>query len=224
MPTTRKKTVKAPDEQAVLSFLSDNPDFLVRHRDLLAHLATPARQLGDGVSDFQRFMVDRLKLQVQALRDSQQALLAAGRANDESLSRIHKTVLRLIEANTLAELGKIVSDELPALCGVDCAVLEMEGDGWPAPIICLEAGGVDANLGPAETMLRANVPESLGKIPNMDIVIRSIAIVRLEPDADTLGLLTFGSCDPECFTPDLGTDMVSFLAAVISRQIRKLKP
>lgn len=224
MPTTRKKSTKAPDEKTVLSFLSGNPDFLLRHQEIFAHLVTPARQLGDGVSDFQRFMVDRLKSQVQELRDTQQALIAAGHANDMSLNRIHGAALRLVEADNLETLGAIITDELPALCGVDSAVIGLERESGTDTIVTLDPGQVEGWLGPADTMLRAHttgMPELFGDTGG---TLRSIALMRLEPDADTLGVLAFGSRDPEWFTPDQGTDLVSFLTGLITRQIRKLTP
>ena len=48
--------------------------------------------------------------------------------------------------------------------------------------------------------------------------IRSMAIVRLalwEPSRQ--GILAFGSSDPEAFTPDMGSDLVAFLARVVER-------
>jgi hypothetical protein len=48
--------------------------------------------------------------------------------------------------------------------------------------------------------------------------VQSMAIVRLalwEPSRQ--GLLAFGSADPLGFTPDMGTELVSFLARVVER-------
>jgi uncharacterized protein YigA (DUF484 family) len=48
--------------------------------------------------------------------------------------------------------------------------------------------------------------------------IRSVALVRMaiwEPSRQ--GLLAFGSADAEGFTPDMGSELVAFLARVVER-------
>jgi uncharacterized protein YigA (DUF484 family) len=48
--------------------------------------------------------------------------------------------------------------------------------------------------------------------------VRSVAMVRLaiwEPARQ--GVLAFGSADPDGFTPDMGVELVSFLARVVER-------
>ncbi|OYX68549.1 MAG: hypothetical protein B7Y81_16540 [Caulobacter sp. 32-67-35] len=48
--------------------------------------------------------------------------------------------------------------------------------------------------------------------------IRSMALVRMalwEPSRQ--GILAFGSSDPEAFTPDMGSELVAFLARVVER-------
>jgi uncharacterized protein YigA (DUF484 family) len=48
--------------------------------------------------------------------------------------------------------------------------------------------------------------------------IRSVALVRMaiwEPSRQ--GLLAFGSTDAEGFTPDMGSELVAFLARVVER-------
>ena len=48
--------------------------------------------------------------------------------------------------------------------------------------------------------------------------VRSMAMVRMaiwEPSRQ--GLLAFGSPDPEGFTPDMGSELVAFLARVVER-------
>ena len=211
-----------PSEQAVADYLTRNPDFFLRHSALLEQMTPPVRSLGDGVSDFQRFMVERLKKKVHDLSETQHALIAAGQENDISLGRIHASALRLIEASSLQELGAIVAEEIPVLCGLDCALLGLERTHVPGTIVSLPRGMVNLWLGPADTMLHANtqgMPELFGVYAQR---VRSFAVMRIEPRPDLVGVIAFGSSDPECFTPDQGTDFVAFLTGVIARQVNRM--
>ena len=48
--------------------------------------------------------------------------------------------------------------------------------------------------------------------------MQSCALVRLSLGSpERQGVLAFGSADPEGFTPDMGPELVSFLARVVER-------
>lgn len=221
--TTKKKTASVlPSEADVMAYLTENPDFLSRHPAMIEHLL-PERELGDGISDFQRFFVQRLKGQIEDMRETQQALISAGRANDMNLGRIHGAALRLSEATTLDELGRIVRDEIPHLCAVDRAVIGVESDAMPESISALPSGSIEQWMGPADAMLRSytiGFPELFG----IDsAAMRSLAVIRLEaPSRPLTAVVAFGSHDPEWFTPDQATDLISFLGGIIARRLATL--
>ena len=70
-----------------------------------------------------------------------------------------------------------------------------------------------------QAMARMGVlPTALGLFGDRQGEIRSMALVRMaiwEPSLQ--GLLAFGSADPEGFTPDMGPELVAFLARVVER-------
>jgi len=62
------------------------------------------------------------------------------------------------------------------------------------------------------------LPTALGLFDARQGEIRSLALVRMaiwEPSRR--GLLAFGSADPQGFTPDMGSELVAFLARVVER-------
>lgn len=217
----------APTEADVADYLMQHPDFLMRHNDVLDRLLPPGRELGDSVSDFQRFLVQRLKGQLEQLREKQQALIAVGYENDMNLSRILGAALRLSEARSLEELAAIVSHEIPALCDVDAATLAIETAdlALPATVARLVPGTLEHWLGPADTLLQSYAAGHYELFGQGADSIRSLALLRLEPgEGQPAGVIAFGSQDPEWFTPDQGTDLISFLAGIISRRMAQLLP
>ncbi len=214
-------------ETEVADYLMQHPDFLIRHGAVLDHLLPPGRELGDSVSDFQRFLVQRLKGQVERLREDQQALIAVGHENDMNIGRILGAALRLTEARSLEQLAAMISDEIPALCGVDRAVLAIESDdlALPQSVARLAPGLLDHWLGPADTLLQSYAAphaELFGVDAN---AMRSLALLRVEAGQhQPLGVIAFGSHDPEWFSPDQATDFIAFLAGIVSRRLAQLLP
>ena len=63
----------------VIAYLRQHPDFLDRHPEALLLVRTPARKTGDGVLDFQHFMLERLRRDVVRLEDERNSLISTSR-------------------------------------------------------------------------------------------------------------------------------------------------
>lgn len=222
MPTKKTPASHTPSEADVAAYLVKNPDFLVRHTDVLDQLLPPERTLDSGVSDFQRYFVDRLKGQLESLKERQETLLANGYANDVNLSRIHASVLRIMDAESLEALGAIIRDDVAALCELDAATLAMEGSTIES-IRPLPKGQVERWLGPADTSLCASCIAEPLLFGLQAAHIHSFALLRLDlPEGLPPVVIAFGHKDPEWFTPDQSTDLISFMVGALARRFVQL--
>ena len=82
----------------------------------------------------------------------------------------------------------------------------------------LVGGQVDLILGPQALTFMGFHPTALGLFGPAKGEVRSMAMVRMaiwEPAREAL--LVFGSADPQGFTPDMGSELVAFLARVVER-------
>jgi uncharacterized protein len=224
---TTAKLLSALTDSDVADYLLAHPDFLLRRSEVLDQLLPPQRELGDSVTDFQRFLVARLKGQIEALKERQQDFIVASRLNEMNLARIHGAALRLCEARSLEELAAIIHTELPDLCQVDGAALAIESDdlALPETVARLKPGHLERWLGPADVLLQANAEAQSALFGEQASRIRSFGVLRIEPGAQHPTVcLAFGSYDPEWFTPDQATDLISFLAGIVSRRLAQLLP
>jgi len=213
-------------ETEVSRYLLENPEFIVRHADLLTRLLPPGREVGEPVTDLQQVMVNRMRSQLDAIKSDHRELLSIGHANDQNLARIHAAALAMIEAQSIDTLANTICHKLPGLLGVDVVILGIESNdeysesGVPQ-MKRFASDRIEEWLGPADTMLKANcqpVPELFDDQP-----VRSIALLRLElGEGNPPALLAFGSFDPEWFTPDQSTDMAEFLSGVASRCLKRM--
>ena len=224
---------KPPDLVAadVAAYLRRHPDFLLTRPDLIAVLMPPTRELGDGVVDLQRFMLERLRTDVARLKLVQRKLISTSRANLQNQARVHSAVLAILGATTFEHLITVITEELTLLLDIDAVGLCIEAAGrgvampgrLTAGVQVLEAGSVDELLGPHHAvLLRSDVvgdPALFG--PAAAGLVRSDALVRLHVSSSApTGLLALGARKPGVFHPGQGTELLTFLVQAIEHTIR----
>jgi uncharacterized protein YigA (DUF484 family) len=204
------------DPSAVRRFLSDNPDFLKADDGLLAELGLTVA--GATVVEFPPMA--RVHAAHQREAEMRQLLEETARANFAAQAQTHGAVVDLLEARNLADLAHRVDELARSRFGLAAGVIALEREGLPpAGWKGLVEGQVDLILGGARRMSRMGlVPTALGLFGEGREEIASVALVRMaiwEPARQ--GVLAFGSSDPEGFTPDMGSELVAFLARVVER-------
>jgi len=188
----------------VLAYLRQHPDFLDRHPEALRLVRPPARDNGDGVLDFQHFLLERLRRDVVRLEDEQKSLISTSRGNLASQCRVHKAVVAMLRAASFEHLLQIVTTDLAVLIDVDVVTLGIENESARMTrlpvhgIHLLRSGTVDALLGAAAGLVRSQA-------------LLRISISRSGP----VGLMCMGTRNPDTFYPGLGTELLTFLARAL---------
>lgn len=230
--TTRpdKAPPRDPDLQSseVRQYLSDNPDFLTSHPDLLTELTPPAHQRGDGVVDMQQYMIERLQKQIGALQSEQQDLIAASRSNMMSQARVHSAALALLDARTFEHFIEVVTTDLANLLDVDVVTLCVECDSYAAKVkgadgvFTIPQGRVNELLGEErDILLHEDDGAERALFGGAATLVTSSALVRLRiSSSGPLAILALGSRDSGRFHPGQGTELLCFLGRVVAQCIR----
>jgi len=108
---------------------------------------------------------------------------------------------------------------------VSCLIVESNGEDIPhvhrSGVRVVEPGTIGRWLGKREVLLRSDIagdPEIYGAGAGL---VRSEALIRIQVSSDTpVGLLAFGSREPDMFHSGQGTELVCFLSRVVERCIR----
>ena len=206
---------------AVRRFLSDNPEFLKGDQGLLAELGLTVATSSNVVE-----FAPMARVHAAHQREAEQRALLEeiARANFAAQAQTHGAVVDLLDARNLADLARRVDDLARTRFGLAAGIIAVEIDGLPpAGWKHLVEGQVDLILdGPQRLARMGFAPTALGLFGMGGEIgageIASMAMVRMaiwEPSRQ--GLLAFGSADPEGFTPEMGTELVAFLARVVER-------
>ena len=207
----------------VIAYLRQHPDFLDRHPDALRLLRPPARTVGNGVVDFQHFMLDRLRRDTTRLQHEQRSLIATSRNNLASQCRVHKAVLTIMKAASFEQLLQIVTTDLAVLIDVDVVTIGVESSAAPTTrlplngIQLLKAGTVDALLGDRDIAMATGIQGDPALFGGAAGLVRSQALLRLSfGRAGPVGLVCIGTRKPDTFHPGLGSELLTFLARTLA--------
>lgn len=212
----------------VMEYLRRHPDFLTNNPDAILLLSAPGREVGEGVVDLQKVILERMRGELARLKTTQRKLIATNRVNLQTQGRVHSAVLAMIEAPRLEHLIHTVTHDLAMILDLDVVAVAVEaGDakvtaGHVAGIQRLPAGSIDRLLGEGrDTRLR---PETQGETEIFGAgagLVRSDALVRLKVNGEApVGVIAFGSRRESTFHPSQGTDLLAFLARTFEISVR----
>lgn len=224
-PTGVRKKFDEPSVEQVRDYLRNHAEFLNENSDLLPHLTPPEYDFGNGVVDFQRYTLERLRGDMQDLGSYHGKLIAATRSNLSSQQQIHRAVLMLLDADSLGTLVHTVTADWVDTLGVDAIALCFEAK-KPRPELTrsglrrLQPGIIGEVLNGTEdaVLLHGEVTAERTFFGPAAPLIEAEALVRLTLPGNTgPGLLAFGSRDEKSFYPGQGTELVRFLAQILER-------
>jgi uncharacterized protein len=211
----------------VIAYLRRHPDFLDEHPEALRLLCPPGREIGDGVVDFQHFLYERQRREINRINLEYRNLIGVSRGNLASQNRVHKAALTILAAPSFGQLIQIVTTDLAVLLDVDVVTIAVENIAGIAPrlnlhgIHLLEAGTVEQLLGEDKSVVyEADVVGDPALFGGAAGLVRSQALLRLRFGRETpTGLLCIGTRKPGRFHPGMGTELLGFLGRIVGLAI-----
>jgi uncharacterized protein len=218
--------VDVHNEDAVMQYLRDNPDFFGRHPMLLTDLSLP-HDSGQAISLVER-QVAILRERNIDMRRRLTHLVGAANVNDTLFEKTRRFTLQALDCNDLDAVDKMLTATLIDDFAADharCFVSHPNafksrphvaycGSAQELPLIHLtQTAGLSCGL------LRADEFDKLfGNATDGDA---SAALIQLR-HADVLGVLAIGSRDPLRFSPDMGTLFIRYIGDVLARVLSRL--
>ncbi|MEM8595041.1 MAG: DUF484 family protein [Pseudomonadota bacterium] len=189
----------------------------------------PARN----IVDLRDKLVERLETRLSKLVHTNRSVIAAAYENVASTGALHAGVLDLMAADDLTGFITALAERLPARVSIATARLCLEGeveDVTPATALGSAGAGllvmprgsiatylaVDGTPSADGILLRMTPAEAEVLYPGAHAASEALLPLSLGADR-TPGLLALASIDPERFSPDQGTELLGFLAAVTAR-------
>ncbi len=207
---------------AIRATLIANPGWVLDDPDLMARLAL--RPAAANVVEFGPAALARLETAKAAEASARAQIEALAEANYAAQTETHSAILELLAARNNADLAARVDAAARERFGLVCATLCVEHDAAPAGWRSVPRGFAGQLLGVGAARLGAVVAADPLFGPAAKTV-KSFALLRLTLwGEERPGLLAFGSGEAEGFTPDMGAELVAFLARVVERVADRWPP
>jgi uncharacterized protein YigA (DUF484 family) len=213
------------------------PETILEDRDLMqALVAANDRAMGDNVIDLRGLAMQRLEGRLDKLEDTHRAVIAAAYENLAGTNQVHRAVLQILDAPDAEGLLAALAGDVARTLRVHCLRLLLEAKAGPEStppgpddrLILVAPGTIDAMIAGSRgtpdrvVTLRRTLAASPVVFGGDAALIRSEALLRLDlGSGHPPGLLVLGSEDPNMFKPGQGTDLLTFLGAVVERVIRR---
>ncbi|WP_170572919.1 DUF484 family protein [Ruegeria atlantica] len=213
------------------------PDAVLDDKDLMQALVSANEQArGDNVVDLRGIAMQRLEARLDRLEDTHRSVIAAAYENLAGTNQVHRAILRLLEPVDFEDFLNTLGNEVADILRVDHITLVLETTNTqedPAieklggVLTVVEPGAIDAYLsqdrgGPAREVVLRQMPNPSPRIFGAAASqFRSEACLRLNLGEGRLpGMIVMGARDANHFSPQLGTDLLSFFAGVFERSMR----
>jgi hypothetical protein len=209
--------------QEVAEFLRQNPGFFENHVDVLMNLQIPHPHGGRAVSIGERQLV-ALREKSKLLEDKLRELIQFGEENDAVGGKVHRLCCRLIEAPSLdAALDTLYLDLLDHFAVPHVAVrLWNVAEENPET---KEFSAVASEMREFVEKMQAPycgghaVYESQAWFGEAAPHLKSFALVRLERDGLTFGVVALASEDPQRFYAEMGTLYLARIGELMSHAL-----
>jgi uncharacterized protein len=214
---TGKAMPKAAEAAAgwpsVRAFLTNHPNLLREDPELMSELG-----LKLNAANVVEFGPAALARQIDAHRRESSARLQlenTARANFAAQAQCHAGVTDLLESRSNSDLARRLDETAQLRFGLVAGAAAVEGKA-PAGWVHLDDGMTDMILG-AENLTRlGETGFTTVLFPSTILTVRSVALIRLTV-WNRPGLLAFGAADADSFTPEMGCELIAFIARVIER-------
>ncbi|MBU2991960.1 DUF484 family protein [Octadecabacter sp. 1_MG-2023] len=221
----------------VRSKIMSDPEALLEDQDIMrALVAANEKNLGGNIVDLRGIAMERLEGRLDRLEDTHRNVIAAAYENLAGTNQIHRAILRMMDAGKFESFLNDLRGDVSDILRVDAVRLVLESsttDADPAiarlsdVLSIAEPGFVQNYISHGRSAPARQVTLRQVKTDDVEIFgdkaeyIRSEACLRLNlGDGRLPGMLIFGAEDPHQFTPQQGTDLLTFFAGVFERVMR----
>ncbi|MCF2906406.1 DUF484 family protein [Octadecabacter sp. CECT 8868] len=221
----------------VRSKIMSDPEALLEDQDIMrALVAANEKNLGGNIVDLRGIAMERLEGRLDRLEDTHRNVIAAAYENLAGTNQIHRAILRMMDAGKFENFLNDLRGDVSDILRVDAVRLVLESSTSEAdPAIArlsdvlsiAEPGFVQNYISHGRSAPARQVTLRQVKTDDVEVFgdkaeyIRSEACLRLNlGDGRLPGMLIFGAEDPHQFTPQQGTDLLTFFAGVFERVMR----
>ena len=210
-----------------------NPSVLLEDHDgMRALVGANDTSMGSNVVDLRGGAMERLEARFDRLEDTHRNVIAAAYDNLAGTNQVNRAILRMMDAHSFEQFLTDLASDVADILRVDAIRVVLESteanDDLRPTVAVMPEGFVQGyitlgrNMPARQVTLREFHKVGASLYGERAEYIQSEACLKLDLGPNCLpGMLVMGSEDPLQFTPQQGTDLLSFFASVFERAMRR---
>jgi uncharacterized protein YigA (DUF484 family) len=223
--STKALTDLMPED--VRAYLLAHPEFLSDNADILEDITPPEMRLGEGVPDFQKFMLARLQDDFVALKGEHEDLMELLQDTLQRQDRINAAILALLDTHNFNDTIRLIGHDFAPMLEHEAVGFFLEAGGW------LDTGDYDG--------LKVVAPGVVGRwLGGRDLILEEVRVGQEDLYGDKFqhvrsqalikivireglppGLLALGHGTSTYYATGLATEQLECLGGVVERCLRK---
>ncbi|WP_238111824.1 DUF484 family protein [Yoonia sp. I 8.24] len=222
------------DEQTREKIIA-NPNLLLEDHDIMrALVGGNDDNMGGNIVDLRGIAMERLEARFDRLEDTHRNVIAAAYDNLAGTNQVHRAILRMMDAQTFTAFLEDLTGDVANTLRVDAIRLVLESadpetdSNMGSAVAVVPEGFIDDYI-----TLGRNMPVrqiTLRKFDNSGAslygeragYIQSEACLKLDlGTGNRPGMLIMGSEDPQQFSAQQGTDLLTFFTGVFERVMQR---
>ena len=224
-------------EDALREAILAKPDAILDDKDVMnALISANEKSMGGNIVDLRGIAMERLESRLDRLEDTHRSVIAAAYENLAGTNQIHRAILRMLDPMEFELFLRDLGGEVAEILRVDAVTLVLESDDSPDDKVVRRLEGVlriaepgfvndyidgGRNTPSRTVVLRQLQNASSAMFGEAADWIRSEACIKLDFGPGRMpGLLVMGTEDPHQFSPQQGTDLLTFFGGVFERSMR----
>ena len=212
------------NENKIISYLEDNPDFFLDKNDLLINLEIPHQKKGS--ISLVEHQIEILQQENKQLKNQLNELIKNASSNHKIIEKIHNLSYKLIQSKSSSEAlsfsRKFLINEFEIN---DCTFVFYEKLSFKKFKFLLIKNKTDKSFKLFESFIKNNIPRC-NKLSDTQYQflfsnsdsIRSSALIPLGL-SENIGFLAISSLNEERFSPDMSMDYLLIIGRLISNAI-----
>ncbi|MGB0936912.1 MAG: DUF484 family protein [Colwellia sp.] len=212
------------NDELVLTYLQDNPEFFNRNPNLVTNLRLEDQQRGT-VSLVQR-QQQQLRQKVTVLEDEITQLMSVGNHNDQLFTLFSDLYLKLIDCESVNSLLDYLTYSVTELLSLSVFKIWIDPSYTDTAIehTCVsenDCGGILQNRLANEDYYFGRLQQTEQSLIFTRVCAGSVALIKLSHENKTFGFLTIFSEDAQHFDPRMDTMLLSQFRKLVSKLLYK---
>ena len=219
--TSGQTTGNTLNDEIVVKYLQEHPDFFQHNESLLESLNIP-HETGVATSLIER-QIRLLRQQKKEQGDQLQGLIQAARNSEQIISRMQHFTLEIMHSHSVDDVVVTCQEAMGKNFNADYIGIQLFGDSSQNPIfISNEHPSVQqfTALFEKRKPLCGRITESQSKTLFADNAekIQSAVLIPLQ-NTQNLGVVALGSQDKSRFNPTMGTLFITYLGEIVTASL-----